>query len=203
MNEKQQFAGRLRAAMVAAGYEPRPSVLEAHFNSRYWGRSVTYQAVRRWLIGLSIPEQEKLQVLADWLGVEPHVLRFGHAAGRLRISEPRAIWAAAAHPADRKAVEGVSSVGGGKAHQIRFGLLPQVLPVIASQVLYFIESNTRSSTIIGIVGAGGIGLYLAETIRTLEWQQVSFLILLILAAVSAIDFLSSKLRFAIIGKRAV
>ena len=54
-----------------------------------------------------------------------------------------------------------------------------------------------------IVGAGGIGLYLAETIRTLEWQQVSFLILLVLAAVTAIDFLSSKLRFAIIGKRAV
>ena len=88
-------------------------------------------------------------------------------------------------------------------HEIRFGLIPQVLPVIASQVLYYIESNTRSSTIIGIVGAGGIGLYLAETIRTLEWQQVSFLILLILAAVTAIDFLSAKLRFAIIGQRAV
>ncbi len=54
---------------------------------------------------------------------------------------------------------------------IRFGLLPQVLPVIAGQVLYFIESNTRSATIIGIVGAGGIGLQLAEQIRVLEWQQ--------------------------------
>ncbi len=75
--------------------------------------------------------------------------------------------------------------------------------MIASQVLYYFESNTRSSTIIGIVGAGGIGLYLSETIRTLEWQQVSFLILLILAAVTVIDFLSSKLRFAIIGKRAI
>ena len=50
--------------------------------------------------------------------------------------------------------------------------------------------------------SGAILLYLAETIRTLEWQQTSFLILLILAAVSAIDFLSGKLRFAIIGKRA-
>ena len=75
--------------------------------------------------------------------------------------------------------------------------------MIASQVLYYIESNTRSSTIIGIVGAGGIGLYLAETIRTLEWQQVSFLILLILAAVTVIDFISSRLRFAIIGRRAI
>jgi phosphonate transport system permease protein len=75
--------------------------------------------------------------------------------------------------------------------------------VIAGQVLYFIESNTRSATIIGIVGAGGIGLQLAEQIRVLEWQKVSFLILMILVAVAAIDFISSKLRFAIIGRRAV
>jgi phosphonate transport system permease protein len=81
--------------------------------------------------------------------------------------------------------------------------MPQVLPVIAGQVLYFIESNTRSATIIGIVGAGGIGLQLAEQIRVLEWQKVSFLILMILVAVAAIDFASSKLRFAIIGRRAV
>ena len=128
MNEKQQFAGRLRAAMVAAGYEPRPSVLEAHFNSRYWGRSVTYQAVRRWLIGLSIPEQEKLQVLADWLGVEPHVLRFGHAAGRLRISEPRAIWAAAAHPADRKAVDAFLALPAARRKVVR-----ELIAILASK----------------------------------------------------------------------
>ncbi|MDR3299746.1 MAG: transcriptional regulator, partial [Candidatus Accumulibacter sp.] len=45
--------------------------------TRYWGRSVTFQAVSRWLKGLSIPEQDKLQVLADWLKIEPQVLRFG------------------------------------------------------------------------------------------------------------------------------
>jgi phosphonate transport system permease protein len=81
--------------------------------------------------------------------------------------------------------------------------MPQVLPVIAGQVLYFFESNTRSATIIGIVGAGGIGLQLAEQIRVLEWQKVSFLILMILVAVAAIDWISGKLRFAIIGQRAV
>ncbi|MGO4406721.1 phosphonate ABC transporter, permease protein PhnE [Bosea sp. RAF48] len=142
-----------------------------------------------------------------WALIWVNVVGLGPFAGMLAImtSDLGAfgkLYSEAIEAADRKAVEGVASVGGGKAHEIRFGLLPQVLPVIASQVLYFIESNTRSSTIIGIVGAGGIGLYLAETIRTLEWQQVSFLILLVLAAVSAIDFLSSKLRFAIIGKRA-
>jgi phosphonate transport system permease protein len=142
-----------------------------------------------------------------WALIWVNVVGLGPFAGMLAImtSDVGAfgkLYSEAIEAADRKAVEGVASVGGGKAHEIRFGLLPQVAPVIASQVLYFIESNTRSSTIIGIVGAGGIGLHLAESIRTLEWQQVSFLILLILAAVSAIDFLSGKLRFAIIGKRA-
>jgi phosphonate transport system permease protein len=143
-----------------------------------------------------------------WALIWINVVGLGPFAGMLAIMTADfgafgKLYSEAIEAADRKAVEGIASVGGGKSHEIRFGLLPQVLPVIASQVLYFIESNTRSSTIIGIVGAGGIGLYLAETIRTLEWQQTSFLILLILVAVSAIDFLSSKLRFAIIGKRAV
>lgn len=141
-----------------------------------------------------------------WALIWVNVVGLGPFAGMLAImtSDIGAfgkLYSEAIEAADRKAGEGVASVGGGKLHEIRFGLIPQVLPVIASQVLYYIESNTRSSTIIGIVGAGGIGLYLAETIRTLEWQQVSFLILLILAAVTAIDFLSGKLRFAIIGKR--
>lgn len=80
MDEKTEFAKRLQAAMVAAGYEPRPAVLEKNFNSRYWGQSVTFQAVSRWLRGEAIPSQEKLQVLADWLKVEPHVLRYGEQA---------------------------------------------------------------------------------------------------------------------------
>jgi transcriptional regulator with XRE-family HTH domain len=77
MDEKLEFAGRLAAAMSAAGYEARPSVLEAQFNTRYWGKPVTYQAVTRWLRGEAIPAQDKLQILADWLNIEPHVLRFG------------------------------------------------------------------------------------------------------------------------------
>ncbi|MGE0723133.1 MAG: phosphonate ABC transporter, permease protein PhnE [Alphaproteobacteria bacterium] len=100
---------------------------------------------------------------------------------------------------DRKPSEGVASAGGSALHRIRFGILPEVLPVMLSQVLYYFESNTRSATIIGIVGAGGIGLHLAEQIRTLEWQTVSFLILMILATVALIDLLSVNLRMRIIG----
>jgi phosphonate transport system permease protein len=92
--------------------------------------------------------------------------------------------------------------GGSAIHRIRFGLIPGVLPVLASQVLYFFESNTRSATIIGIVGAGGIGQYLTELIRVLELKQVAFLVLMILVTVAAIDWVSTRLRRAIIGPAA-
>lgn len=110
------------------------------------------------------------------------------------------LFSEAIEAADRKPVEGVASTGGGALAGVRFGLVPQILPVIASQVLYYFESNTRSATIIGVVGAGGIGLHLYEQIKILEWQHVSFLILMVLATVAIIDFVSTKLRFAIIGR---
>jgi phosphonate transport system permease protein len=110
------------------------------------------------------------------------------------------LFSEAIEAADKKPVEGIASTGGARAHQIRFGILPQVFPVLAGQVLYFFESNTRSGTIIGIVGAGGIGLHLAEQIRTLEWQAVSFLVIMILIMVAVIDAVSVRLRAAIIGR---
>lgn len=77
MKERLEFSKRLIAAIEQAGYEPRASVVERNFNLRYWGTSVSYQGVRRWLKGDSIPEQDKLTVLAQWLGVEPYELRYG------------------------------------------------------------------------------------------------------------------------------
>jgi len=143
-----------------------------------------------------------------WALIWINVVGLGPFAGVLAIAVSDfgafgKLFSEAIEGADSRQVEGVRASGGTALHEIRFGLLPQVLPVIAGQVLYFIESNTRSATIIGIVGAGGIGLQLAEQIRTLEWQHVSFLILMILVAVAGIDAISSRLRFAIIGRRAV
>jgi phosphonate transport system permease protein len=109
------------------------------------------------------------------------------------------LFSEAIEAADRKPVEGIVSAGGGKLHGIRFGVLPSVLPVMAGHLLYMFESNTRSSTIIGIVGAGGIGLALSEMIRTLEWGVVSFIVLLILVTVAAIDAVSGRLRAALAG----
>ena len=143
-----------------------------------------------------------------WALVWINVVGLGPFAGVLAIAVSDfgafgKLFSEAIEGADKKQVERIRASGGSPLHEIRFGLMPQVLPVIAGQVLYFIESNTRSATIIGIVGAGGIGLQLAEQIRVLEWQKVSFLILMILVAVAAIDWISGRLRFAIIGRRAV
>jgi phosphonate transport system permease protein len=103
--------------------------------------------------------------------------------------------------ADRKPVEGVIAAGGSRLDAIRFGIVPQVLPVLASQVLYYFESNTRSATIIGIVGAGGIGLVLSEQIRVLEWNEAASIILMVLVTVAVIDAISNRLRALIIGQQ--
>lgn len=142
-----------------------------------------------------------------WALIWINVVGLGPFAGVLAIATSDfgalgKLFAEIIESADAKAQEGVRAAGGRRLAEVRFGLLPQVLPVIAGQILYFIESNTRSATIIGVVGAGGIGLHLSEQIRVLEWKQVSFLILLILVSVAAIDFISGKLRAAMAGRRA-
>lgn len=91
MDQATEFSQRLKEAMTAAGYLVRPIVLEREFNTRYWGRPVTVQAVCRWLRGEAIPSQEKLQVLADWLNIEPHILRFGEEPMKA-VREKRKRW---------------------------------------------------------------------------------------------------------------
>jgi transcriptional regulator with XRE-family HTH domain len=91
MDQKLEFAERLQAAMRAAGLEPRPAVLLNVFNTNYWGRSVTFQAVSRWLRGEAIPGQDKLITLAEVLKIEPEVLRFGEAV-RNSVQAQRQRW---------------------------------------------------------------------------------------------------------------
>ena len=143
-----------------------------------------------------------------WALVWINVVGLGPFAGVLAITisdigSLGKLFSEAIEASDQRSVEGVKASGGAKLHTIRFGLLPQVAPVLIGQCLYFFESNTRSATIIGIVGAGGIGLELSEMIRTLEWQKVSFLIILILITVTIIDRLSTMLRSAIAGSKAM
>lgn len=139
-----------------------------------------------------------------WALIFINVVGLGPFAGILAVAMSDIgsfgkLFSEAIETADTKPVDGVTSTGGSALHQIRFGIVPQVLPVILSQVLYYFESNTRSATVIGIVGAGGIGLYLSNEINQQNWDHVSFIILMILMTVAAIDFVSARLRRAMIG----
>jgi transcriptional regulator with XRE-family HTH domain len=85
------FAERLAAAMKAAGYEAKPSVLEREFNQRYWGKPITLQGVRRWLRGEVIPPHSKIMTLAEWLHVTPQELGFGKEIEE-RVLKARKRW---------------------------------------------------------------------------------------------------------------
>lgn len=104
MDEKAEFAQRLKQAMLAAGYEAWPSVIEREFNQRFWGRSISFQAARQWLLGTSIPQQDKLQVLAEWLQIEPQILRFGGEA-IFSVQERKKRWDAAISGPEREVLE--------------------------------------------------------------------------------------------------
>ena len=103
-NERYEFSLRLAEAMHALGYEPRPAVLFRLFNTKYRGRSVSFQTASRWLNGSSMPAQDKLQVLADLFGVEPHVLRFG-AKAKGKVAEAQAVWPAGTGGRERQVIE--------------------------------------------------------------------------------------------------
>jgi len=111
------------------------------------------------------------------------------------------LYAEAIENAERKQAEAIDAAGGNTLLRTRFGLLPQVIPVMLAQALYFFESNTRSASILGVVGAGGIGLQIAERIKVRHWDEVAFIILLMIATVALIDFISSRVRQKLIGRR--
>lgn len=95
---------------------------------------------------------------------------------------------------ERKPVDGVRACGGNFLQTIRFGIIPQVLPVMLSNVLYIFESNVRSATILGIVGAGGIGFELMGSLRIMQYQEVFAILLVILVMVTLVDAFSAYLR---------
>ena len=91
-------------------------------------------------------------------------------------------------------VEGVRATGASALQEVIFGVIPQVLPLWISYALYRFESNVRSATVVGMVGAGGIGVVLWETIRGFQFAQTGALLIVIVAVVSVIDILSQRLR---------
>jgi phosphonate transport system permease protein len=143
-----------------------------------------------------------------WALVFVRAIGLGPLAGILAIAlvdfgTLAKLYSEAIDNASKGPTEGIRASGGTWLDGIRLGVLPQVLPNILSATLYMWESNTRSATILGIVGAGGIGYQLADRLRVYEFGQASLMIILIIVAVATIDALSGFLRRQLIsGQRA-
>jgi phosphonate transport system permease protein len=95
---------------------------------------------------------------------------------------------------DPRPVEGVRATGAAPLQQIVWGVLPQVAPLWTSYALYRFESNARSATVLGLIGAGGIGQLLFESLQSFNYSQTSAIVIVIIVAVSAIDLLSQAMR---------
>ena len=134
-----------------------------------------------------------------WALVYVRAVGLGPLAGVLAIATTdigifAKLFAEAIENVDKAQVDGVRAAGGNTVKTVRFGMLPQVLPIMLSNVLYMFESNTRSATILGIIGAGGVGFALSDRIRAHRWDEVGFMIIMIVVVVALIDFLSHMLR---------
>ena len=99
---------------------------------------------------------------------------------------------------DVKQVEAVEATGANRAQQLAFGIAPQVMPAFAGISVFRWDINIRESTVLGLVGAGGIGIQLDASISTLAWTQVSLILIVILATVIVSEWVSAKVRHAII-----
>ena len=161
-------------------------------------RNITAQRVVRFLSRRSLDTIRSVDILV-WALIWVNVVGLGPFAGALAIMTADIgtfgkLFSEAIEAADRKPVEGIVSAGGGKLLGVRFGIIPEVFPVLASQVLYFFESNTRSASIIGIVGAGGIGATLNTSFSRYEFDTSAAILLLIIGIVMAAEYSSGLIR---------
>ena len=99
---------------------------------------------------------------------------------------------------DPSPVEGIRATGASRLEEVIFGVIPQVLPLWISYSLYRFESNVRSATVLGIVGAGGIGMILWEVIRSFQYAETAAIVIIIVISVSMLDMISQRLRKLVI-----
>jgi phosphonate transport system permease protein len=95
---------------------------------------------------------------------------------------------------DKGPVEGVRATGAAKLQEVVWGVIPQVAPLWTSYALYRFESNARSATVLGLIGAGGIGQLLFDTMNGFAYHQLSAIVIVIIVAVTLIDLLSQAMR---------
>jgi phosphonate transport system permease protein len=129
-------------------------------------------------------------IVAVGLGPFAGVLAlFVHTAGTLGKLFSEAIEAIEPGP-----VEGIRATGASKVQEIIFGVIPQVIPLWTSFTLYRFESNVRSASVLGIVGAGGIGVSLYQNFRAFNYQNVCAILIILVVTVGVIDTISARIR---------
>lgn len=148
----------------------------------------------RWLMNLlrSIPDLVigLLFVVAVGLGPLAGVLAIAlNTAGVLAK-----LFSEAVESIDKGPVEGVRATGASKLHEIVWGVIPQVAPLWTSFALYRFESNSRSATVLGLIGAGGIGQVLFDSMNAFDFRDVSAIVVVVVIAVTLIDMLSQAMR---------
>jgi phosphonate transport system permease protein len=146
-----------------------------------------FRAVNEFVFALMFVTAVGLGPFAGMLALGIHT---GGVLGKLLSETVEAI--------DPGQVEGVTAVGAPRLHVIRFGVVPQILPNFLSYILLRFESDIRSASVIGMVGGGGIGFYLWDTIRAFNDREAATVILLIVAMVICIDIVSARIRRAVI-----
>lgn len=99
---------------------------------------------------------------------------------------------------DPNPVEGLRATGAHPLAEVLYGVLPQVMPLWVSYALYRFEANVRSASVVGMVGAGGIGMVLWDVIRGFQYAQTAAVLLMLVVAVSVIDLVSARLRRTLI-----
>jgi phosphonate transport system permease protein len=131
-----------------------------------------------------------LFIVAVGLGPFAGVLAlFVHTTGTLAK-----LFSEAVEAIDPRPVEGIRATGAHPLVEIVYGVIPQVLPLWLSFTLYRFESNVRSASVVGMVGAGGIGVVLFEVIRGFQYAQTCAVLIILVVSVSLIDLLSARLR---------
>lgn len=131
-----------------------------------------------------------LFVVAVGLGPFAGVLAlFVHTLGTLAK-----LFSEAVESIDPQPVEGIRATGANKVEEIAYGVIPQVMPLWISYSLYRFEANVRSATVVGMVGAGGIGYTFYELMRGFYYDQVAAVFIIIIATVSTLDMISAQIR---------
>jgi phosphonate transport system permease protein len=152
-----------------------------------------YQPVRRLMDGCRAINElvfAMLFVVAVGLGPFAGVLALWiHTSGVLAK-----LFAEAVEAIDPQPVEGIRSTGASALHEIVYGVIPQVIPLWISFALYRFESNVRSASVVGMVGAGGIGVVLWEIVRAFQYAETCAVMIIIIVGVSAIDLVSARIR---------